>query len=408
MLSQTSQLAYLKQQFPLLHKKIYGKPLVYLDNAATTQKPQCVIDAIVSFYENDNANIHRGMHGLASTATQSVEQVRSALQQFINASLPEEIIFGSGTTLAINLVANSYGRTHVHKGDEVLVSSSAHHSNLLPWLQLCASQGAVLKQIPITKDGCIDIQAFSCLLSPRTKIVAVDYVSNTLGTINPIQKIVQMAHTYSAVVVVDAAQAVPHFKVDVQSLGCDFLAFSGHKLYGPTGIGVLYGKRQILEKMPPYLVGGGMVRSVHLDRVVYEDVPYRFEVGTPHIAGIIGLGAALDFLMKLGYNKLQQHEKELLIYVLQQLSALPHVRLLGTATPKVGIVSFVVDSMHSLDVGIRLDAVGVAVRTGDHCSQPLIQKLNLVDGGVVRISLAVYNTYADIDVLVQALSQLRM
>lgn len=397
----------LKAQFPILNQQIHGKPLVYLDNAATTQKPQSVINAITHYYTHINANVHRGSYKLAYSTTQAIEEVRSKVQAFIHATSAKEIIFTSGTTSAMNLVASTYGMVHVQEGDEILISRLSHHSGFLPWQQLCKEKGALIKEIPITQNGYIDIQAFARLLSKRTKIVAINYVSNVLGTINPLQEIVSLSHQHQAVVVVDAAQAVPHFKVDVQALDCDFLAFSSHKMYGSTGLGILYAKAELLEKLPPYQLGGGMVRTAQLDKSLYENTPYRFEAGTPHIAGIVGLGAAIDFLAELRYEQLKKHEKDLLDYAQNQLANLSHIRVLSTQEPKVGIISFVVNNMHALDVGMRLDAAGIAVRTGHHCAAPLMQHLNLEDGGTVRISLAIYNNHSDINTLIKVLDELR-
>lgn len=397
----------LRGQFPILGKKIDGKRLVYLDNAATTQKPASVINAINYYYTHTNANVHRGSYNLANHATQAIENVRSKVQNFIHAKSNKEIIFTSGTTSAMNLIASTYGRVHVQQGDEILISRLSHHSSFLPWQRICQEKGALIKEIPITQNGCIDVHAFSRLLSKRTKVVAVNYVSNVLGTINPLQSIVNLSHQHQAIVVVDAAQAVPHFQVDVQALHCDFLAFSSHKMYGPTGLGILYAEAELLEKLPPYQLGGGMVRTAALDKALYENIPYRFEAGTPHIAGIVGLGAAIDFLVELSYDQLEKHEKDLLCYAQNQLADLPHIRLLSTEGAKIGIISFVVNNMHALDVGMRLDAAGVAVRTGHHCAAPLMQYLSLEDGGTVRISLAIYNDRSDINTLIKTLDDLR-
>lgn len=395
----------IRRQFPSLQQRVYrDKPLVYLDNAATTQKPQVVLDALTHYYQYNNANVHRAMHILADRATEALENARKAVQKFINAREAEEIIFTSGTTSSINLVASTYGQAFIQPGDEVIISHMEHHANIVPWQMVCQSRGAQLKVIPINDRGELVIPAFENLLSAKTKLVAISYVSSNLGTINPIQEIIAKAHAIGAVVLVDAAQAAPHLPIDVQSLGCDFLAFSAHKAYGPTGVGILYGKRALLEQMPPYQGGGEMIKEVTLSSSTYNDIPYKFEAGTPNIADIIGFRAALDFIRNLGWSIINKHEKELTSYTQHLLGEIDRIRLIGTATDKVGIVSFTVDKMHHLDVGMLLDAQGIAVRTGHGCAQPLMQRLGVE--GIVRVSLAVYNTFEEIDYLATTLSNI--
>ena len=380
---------------------MHGKPLVYLDNAATTQKPQQVIRTIVDYYQQSNANVHRGNHYLAGVTTTAIEEVRKKVQRFIHAQESAEIIFTSGATAALNLVATAHGEAHVQAGDAVLVSATAHHANFLPWQRLCQEKHADLHVIPADPEGRLDLVAFKELLTPRTKIVALAYVVGALGTVHPLKTLIQQAHNSGAVVVVDATQAAPHLPLDVQALDSDFLTFSGHKAYGPTGVGVLHGKRQWLMQMPPYQLGGGMVKDVQNGRVIHEDIPYKFEPGTPNIAGILGLGSALDFLFSVGMDKVHVYEKMLLRYIDEQLAQVKDLRRLGISAERVGITSFVIEQKHHLDIGLMLDAEGIAIRTGHHCSQPLMDHLDLE--GTVRASLALYNTKQDIDRLVEAL-----
>jgi cysteine desulfurase/selenocysteine lyase len=395
----------IRQDFPILSQKIHGKPLVYLDNAATTQKPQAVIDAMVRSYAEDNANIHRGVHLLSERATRAYEEARVKVQTFLNAPDSREIIFVRGTTEAINLVAQTFGRVNIGKGDEVLVTEMEHHSNIVPWQLICEEKGAQLKVIPITDSGELRIDLLDGLLTDRTKIVAVVHVSNSLGTINPITTIVEKAHARGIPVLVDGAQAVAHMPVDVQALGCDFYAMSGHKLFGPTGIGVLWGRLPLLEKMPPYQGGGDMISAVSFKKTTYNVVPNKFEAGTPNIAGSVGLGAAIDYLKGIDIAAMQAYEDELLAYGTKALSAVPGIRLIGTASKKASILSFVMEDVHPHDIGTILDQEGVAIRTGHHCTQPLMERLCVP--ATARASLALYNTKEEIDALVGALARVR-
>ncbi|OHB79309.1 MAG: cysteine sulfinate desulfinase [Planctomycetes bacterium RBG_16_64_12] len=388
-------------QFPILRKTVHGRPLVYLDNAATSQKPQAVIDAILRFYTSDCSNIHRGVHLLAERATADYESARAKVQRFIGARHAHEVVFVRGTTEAINLVAQSFGRQRVQAGDEILVSAMEHHSNIIPWQMLCRAQGSILRVVPVDDAGELMLGEYERLLSPKTRLVAVTHASNVLGTVAPLAEIIAMAHRRNVPVLVDGAQAVPHFPVDVERLDCDFYAFSGHKLYGPTGIGVLYGKAELLDSMPPYQGGGGMIRSVAFEETVYDRPPQRFEAGTPDIAGAIGLGAAVDFVDQVGLDLIAAHEQSLLSYATQSLSAVPGIRLIGTAGQKVAILSFVLDGVHPHDVGTILDHQGIATRTGHHCAQPLMERFQVP--ATTRASLALYNTREEIDALIQGL-----
>lgn len=393
----------IRQEFPVLHQSVNGHPLIYLDSAATTQKPQCVIQALVDYYQGYNANIHRGIHTLAEKATQAFEQTRETVRAFIHATSTEEIIFVRGVTEAINLVAASYGRTFLQAGDEIIISCLEHHANIVPWQWVCAERNAVLKIIPISNAGEIDMDAFAGLLSSRTKIVAVSHVSNTLGTINPVKEIIRLAHQQGAVVLVDGAQASAHLPIDVQELDCDFYCLSAHKMYGPTGVGVLYGKRERLEKMPPYQGGGEMIREVTFTHTTYNDLPYKFEAGTPNIADVIAFRSAIECIQEIGLANIVAHEQELVTYATEQIAALPFVQLVGTAKDKVGVLSFIVEGIHCFDVGQMLDAYGIAVRTGHHCTQPLMERLGV--DGTVRASFGMYTTHADIDALVNGLQK---
>lgn len=387
----------------LAETKIHGKDLVYLDNAATTLKPLKVVEAIAAYYQYESANIHRGIHFLSEAGTSRYEAVREKVRAFINAKAVEEIIFTGGTTASINLVAKTYGLANLKKGDEVLISTMEHHSNIVPWQMLCEATGALLKIIPINDAGEILISEYERLLSAKTKIVSITYVSNTLGTINPIKEMTKAAHKVGAVVVVDAAQAVAHLKTDVLDLDCDFLAFSGHKIFGPTGVGVLYGKKNLLEAMPPFLGGGDMIDVVTFEKTTYNDLPHKFEAGTPHIAGVIGLGAALDYVNELGLKNIAAHEETLLALATAAVQKIPGVRLVGTAKNKSAILSFVVDGKHALDIGTLLDLEGIAVRTGHHCTQPLLKRLGLTS--TVRASFSVYNNFDDVDKFSTALKK---
>jgi len=394
-----------RRQFPILREAPYGKPLVYLDSAATSQKPQAVIDAISGFYAKDNANVHRGVHYLSERATEAYEGARAKVQRFLNAAHVQEIVFTRGTTESINLVAQTYAKTHLGEGDEVLITAMEHHSNIVPWQMICAERGARLRVAPIDDVGELLLDELDALVGPRTKLVAVTHVSNVLGTINPIRRIVDIAHARGARVLVDGAQAAPHLNVDVQALGCDFYALSGHKMYGPTGIGVLYGRSELLEEMPPYQGGGDMIASVSFEKTVYNKVPYKFEAGTPDLAGAVGLGAAIDFLDGLGHEALAAHEHDVLAYGIEALSEVPGLQLVGTARAKASVVSFLVDGVHPHDIGTILDRQGIAVRAGHHCAQPLMSRLGVA--ATARASLGCYNTRQDIDALVAGLDTVR-
>lgn len=391
--------ARLRKDFPILRRRVHGKPLVYLDNAATSQKPRCVIDAQGRYYAEQNANVHRGVHAMSQQASAAFEGVRDTVQRFINAARREEIVFVRGTTEAINLVATSYGQ-RLRPGDEILVTEMEHHSNIVPWQLLCERSGAVLRVAPIDDTGELIADEFERALGARTRLVAVTHVSNALGTIVAVKRIVDLAHAKGAVVLIDGAQATPHLTIDVRSLDCDFYAFSGHKLYGPTGIGVLYGKRALLQSMPPYQGGGDMIREVSFARTTYNDLPYKFEAGTPNIAGVIGLGAAIDYVSAIGLDAIAAHEHELLAYATAQARAVPGLRLIGTAEHKASILSFVLDGVHPHDAGTVLDAEGVAVRTGHHCAMPVMEHFHVP--ATVRVSFALYNTRSDVDALLRA------
>ena len=394
-----------REEFPALKQLVHGKPLVYLDNAATTQKPQLVIDAITRFYQEDCSNIHRGVHLLSERATKAYEDVRLAVQQFINAADPAEVIFVRGTTEAINLVAHSYGRTHVQAGDVVLISAMEHHSNIVPWQILCEERGARLRVVPMNGRGELLLDEYEKLLTPRTKLVAVSHVSNALGTVNPVRQIIAMAHEHSIPVLVDGAQAVPHLQVDVQELDCDFYAFSGHKMYGPTGVGVLYGKKRLLEAMPPYQGGGDMISSVTFEKTTYNRLPFKFEAGTPNIAGVIGLGAAIEYLGRIALERVAVHEHYLLAYATERISSLPGVRLIGTAQEKAAVLSFVLEGVHPHDIGTVLDQEGIAVRTGHHCAQPVMQFFGVP--ATTRASFALYNTEEEVDALMRGICKVQ-
>ncbi len=391
----------LRGDFPALAQQIRGRPLVYLDNAATTQKPRAVLDALMSFYSTDNANIHRGVHTLSQRATDAYEDVRCTLRRFLNAPDNREIIYVRGTTEAINLVAASYGSLVLGPGREVVITEMEHHANIVPWQAACERTGAVLRVAPITDDGVLRLDALEAMLSERTAIVCVAHASNALGTVNPIREITRMAHAVGARVLVDGAQAAGHMKVDVQQLDCDFYAFSGHKALGPTGIGVLWGRMDLLDSMPPYQFGGDMIRTVSFEKTTYNDIPARFEAGTPHIAGVIGLGAALDYLSRIGPSAILTHEADLVTYATERLQDVPGLRIVGTAPDKVGIISFTMEAAHPHDIGTIADLQGVAIRTGHHCAMPLMQRLGLA--ATARASFALYNTREDVDALVRAL-----
>jgi cysteine desulfurase / selenocysteine lyase len=394
----------IREQFPVLHQQVNGKPLIYFDNAATNQKPTRVVKALTDYYEGYNANIHRGIHTLAEKATKAYEETRHSMQQFINAKHVEEIIFTRGVTESINLVASSYGRAFLKEGDEVIISGLEHHSNIVPWQLICEEKKAILKVIPITPIGEMDIDAYRKLLSPKTKLVAVNHASNSLGTINPIKEIIKLAHEVGAVVLIDGAQAAAHLEIDVQELNCDFYCISSHKMYGPTGTGILYGKKELLEKMPPYMGGGEMIKEVTFAKTTYNDLPYKFEAGTPNIADVVALNEAIHFVNELGKENIAAHENSLLTYAKEKLSQLPNLKLIGTAKEKVSVQSFIIDGIHPFDIGQMLDARGIAVRTGHHCTQPLMDSFGIE--GTVRASFAVYNTTEEIDQLLEGLKRI--
>jgi cysteine desulfurase / selenocysteine lyase len=395
----------IRQDFPALHQQVHGKPLVYLDNAATTQKPQAVIDALTAYYTRDNANIHRGVHLLSERATDAYESARGRIQRHLNAASPREIVFVRQATEAINLVAASFGRKAVGAGDEIVISAIEHHANIVPWQMLCEEKGARLKVVPVDDRGDLIMDEYARLLGPRTRLVAITQVSNALGTITPIEEIIRLARRENIPVLLDGAQAAPHQAVDVRALDCDFFVFSGHKTYGPTGIGVLYGKEAWLERMPPYQGGGDMIKMVTFEKTTYNDLPYKFEAGTPHIAGAIGLATALDYMAGLGLERITAWEHELLEYGTELLQAVPGVRLIGTARRKAAVLSFVLDGVHPHDVGTILDHEGVAVRAGHHCAMPVMDRFGVP--ATVRASLGLYNTPAELETLATAVRTAR-
>ena len=394
-----------REDFPVLKQRIHGKPLVYLDSAATAQKPLAVIDAIRKFYEVDCANIHRGVHELSQRSTAAYEEARTKAKRFLNARAKNEVIFVRGTTEGINLVASSWGRKNVREGDEIVISALEHHSNIVPWQMICDEKGARLRVIPMDDRGELLLEEYEKLLGPRTRMVAVGHISNALGTVNPVRQIVEMAHRAGALALIDGAQAAPHLKIDVQALDADFYAFSGHKVFGPTGIGILYGKARLLNAMPPYQGGGDMIKTVTFEKTVYADLPYKFEAGTPSIAGGIGLGAAFDYVTRIGLDKIAAYEHELLVYGTEALSRIPGLRLIGTAREKAAVLSFVIDGIHPHDIGTVLDRQGIAVRTGHHCAQPVMDRFGVP--ATTRASLAFYNTVAEIDALTAGLGKVK-
>lgn len=398
------QVNFIRSLFPILHQEVNGNPLIYFDNAATTQKPRVVLDALTRYHEKDNSNIHRGAHTLADRATKQYEESREAVQKFIGARESAEIIFTRGTTESINIVAKSFGARFIEKGDEILISTLEHHSNIVPWQMLCEERGALLKIIPITDAGELIFEEFEKLLSPKTKLVSIVHASNALGTINPAKKIIQAAHAVGAKVLLDGAQSVSHLEVDVQELDCDFIVFSAHKLYGPTGLGVLYGKRALLEEMPPFLGGGEMIKEVTFEKTTYNEIPFKFEAGTPSIAEVIGFKPALDFILNVEKATIHAHEQNLLALATELLLEIKGVTLVGTAEEKIAVASFNIQSMHPFDVGQLLDAKGIAVRTGHHCTQPLMRRLGLE--GTVRASFAVYNTTEEVENFVHSVAQI--
>lgn len=392
-----------REFFPILSRKLNDKTLVYLDNAATSQKPQVVIDALSNYYSNYNANIHRGIHTLAEEATAAYESTRITVRKFINAAFPEEIIFTRGATEGINLVAYTWGRKNIRAGDEIIISGMEHHSNIVPWQILCEEKKSILKIIPVTDNGELDIDTYNNLLSSKTKLVSVVHASNSLGTINPVKEIIDAAHRVGATVMIDGAQSTVHLDIDVQQLDCDFFAFSGHKVYGPTGVGVLYGKKGILQSMPPFMGGGEMIKEVTFEKTTYADLPYKYEAGTPNIADTVALKSALDFITETGKDAIRKHENDLLKYATSCLEALPGLRIIGTAKEKVSIVSFIINNIHPQDIGVLLDNQGIAVRTGHHCTQPVMDFFKIP--GTVRASFAMYNTEEEIDRLVSSLQK---
>jgi len=393
----------IRKEFPILHQQVNSRDLVYFDNAATSQKPLNVINALIGYYQGYNANIHRGIHTLAEKATKAYEETRHTAKTFINASSEQEIIFTRGVTESINLVASSYGKAFIQAGDEIIVSGLEHHSNIVPWQFIVEEKKAVLKVIPVTDEGELDIEAFKSLLTSKTKIVSVNHASNSLGTINPIKEIIKLAHQAGAVVLIDGAQAGAHLEIDVQDLNCDFYCLSSHKMYGPTGTGLLYGKKELLEKMPPYHGGGEMIKEVSFEKTTYNDLPYKFEAGTPNIGDVIAYKYAMDFILQLGRENIAAHEHDLLTYATERISNLKGIKRVGTAKNKVGVLSFTVDGIHHFDIGQMLDARGVAVRTGHHCTQPLMDRYGIE--GTVRASFAVYNTKKEVDQLMEGLER---
>jgi cysteine desulfurase/selenocysteine lyase len=390
--------AAIRKEFPILHREVNGKPLVYLDNGASSQKPQAMIDAVSHYYAHENTNIHRGVHTLSQEATEKYEAAREKVRGFINAKHGHEVIITKGTTDSINLVASSFGRAYLNAGDEVLISTMEHHSNIVPWQMICEERGATVRVVPINDAGELLMDEFDALLSKKTKLVAVTHISNSLGTINPVKQIIDKAHALNVPVLIDGAQAVPHQPVDMQALDCDFYAFSAHKMFGPTGIGILYGKESLLNAMPPYQGGGDMIDQVTFEKTTYNDLPHKFEAGTPNIAGGIALGAAIDYLNGIGMQNIEAYEADLLAYATEQLRAIDGLKIIGTAANKAGVISFKIDDLHHYDLGIMLDRKGIAIRTGHHCTQPLMQRLGVT--GTARASLAFYNNRADVDALV--------
>lgn len=393
----------IRSDFPILSEHIYGKPLVYLDNGATTQKPEAVIHAIKEYYESYNSNVHRGVHFLSQKATDAEEAARASIQQFINAAQSSEIIFTKGTTDGINLLAYSFCKKHLQPGDEIIITEMEHHSNIVPWQMACEDRGGVIKVIPLKDDGTLDLSVLETLISSKTKLIAFTWVSNTLGTVNPVAELISLAHSHNIPVMIDAAQAIQHMSIDVQASDIDFLVFSGHKIYGPTGIGVLYGKHELLSALPPYQGGGSMIKSVTLQGTTYAELPFRFEAGTPNIAGIIGLGAAINYVAAIGLDNIAAHEAGLLAYAESELQQIPGIRIIGTAPHKAATISFLVGNIHPYDIGELLDKQGVAVRTGHHCCQPIMDRYEIP--GTVRASFSFYNSKADVDSFIVALKK---
>jgi cysteine desulfurase / selenocysteine lyase len=392
-----------RKDFPILSMKVHGKKLVYLDNAATTQKPAAVINALKKYYEEENSNIHRGVHTLSEKATKVFEDAREKVRNFINAKSIKEVIFTKGTTESINLIANSFGKKFIKEGDEIIISYMEHHSNIVPWQMLCEEKKAILKVVPINDMGELELDAFYSLISEKTKLISIVYVSNSLGSVNPVNEIIEAAHSKGIPVLLDAAQAVNHIPVDVQELNCDFLVFSGHKLYGPTGIGIMYGKEEMLKPLPPYQGGGDMISKVTFEETRYNELPFKFEAGTPNIAGAVGLGAAIDYLTAIGLKEIAAYEKELLEYATEQLLKIKELSIIGNAKNKCSVVSFVLDGIHPHDIGTFLDYEGIAVRTGHHCTQPVMERFNVP--ATSRASFALYNTKEEVDILVKGIEK---
>lgn len=395
----------MRTDFPILSRQVYGRPLIYLDNAATTQKPRAVVDAISEEYYNTNANVHRGVHYLSQQATELHEAAREEVRRFINARQTEEIVFTRGTTESLNLVADSYGRAFLHEGDEVILSVMEHHSNIVPWQMLRERMGIVLRVIPMDDDGNLDMAAYEALFNERTRLVSVAHVSNVLGTVNPIREMAQLAHAHGAHILADGAQSVPHFQVDVQDLGVDFLTFSGHKMYGPTGIGVLYGRRELLEQMPPYQGGGEMIKRVTFEHTTYEELPYKFEAGTPDYVGSHALAVAIQYMESIGRDKIHAHEQDLLRYALEQMDTIPGMHIYGRACEKDAVIAFNIEGIHHLDLGTLLDRLGIAIRTGHHCAQPLMERCGVE--GMARASFALYNTREEVDAFIAGLRRVQ-
>ncbi|MBX2870922.1 MAG: cysteine desulfurase [Saprospiraceae bacterium] len=393
----------IRSDFPILDREMRNKPMVFLDSAASSQKPDAVVKAMDYYYQQQHANVHRGVYQLSQEATDAYEKGRHLVQGFINAASEKEVLFVRGTTEGINLVASSYGRKFLNEGDEVIISAMEHHSNIVPWQMICEQTGAKLRVIPVTDEGELIMEEYEQMLNERTKIVAVVHVSNTLGTINPVERIIELAHAKDIPVLLDGAQAIPHLKVDVQALDVDFYTFSGHKMFGPTGIGILYGKEKWLNAMPPYQGGGEMIETVSFEKTTFNELPHKFEAGTPDIAGAVGLGAAVEYMEQIGHEAIQEHEHDLLVYGVEALSKIPGIRLIGTAEDKASVISFLLDGSHPYDVGTILDQMGIAVRTGHHCTQPLMDRYGIP--GTVRASFAIYNTKEDIDRLVEGVQR---
>lgn len=393
----------IREDFPILSQTAYGKPLIYFDNAATSQKPQVVIDALTKYYSDYNANIHRGVHFLSQKASQAFDDVRVKVQRFVNASSEREIIFTRGTTESINLVSATWGRKNISFGDEIIISAMEHHSNIVPWQMLCEEKNAVLKVIPMNDAGELLLGEFEKLLSPKTKFISIAHTSNSLGTINPVEEIIKIAHEKNILVSIDGAQAVAHGEINVQNLDCDFFAFSGHKMFGPTGVGCLYGRLNLLEEMPPYQGGGEMIHSVSFEKTTYNEVPFKFEAGTPNIADVIALGAAIDYIESLDRKKITEYEHELMVYASEKLKAIDEIKLIGTAKNKSSVVSFIIEGVNALDAGMYLDTMGIAVRTGHHCTEPVMKRFNIP--GTIRASFLFYNTKEEIDAMIEGLKK---